>query len=71
MTPDEALEVVADEVTRAAMQEVIDNGLVDTYVDAAGRWARQHSEGPPDRTIRSAARPGNAVRCPQDACSSG
>lgn len=33
MTSDEALEVLADEVTRAAMQEVVDNGLWDTYVE--------------------------------------
>lgn len=34
MTSDEALDVVADEVTRVALREVIDNGLWDTYLDA-------------------------------------
>lgn len=33
MTTDEALEVVADEVTRAVLQEVLDNGLWDSYLE--------------------------------------
>jgi hypothetical protein len=33
MTPGEALEVVAEEVTCEVLREMIDNGLVATYVD--------------------------------------
>lgn len=60
MTPDEALEVVADEVTRAAMQEVIDNGLIDTHVNA--ELADGHGNALRDRLIaRFAARPDPAT----------
>ncbi len=34
MTPDEALAVIADEVVRSALEEVMDNGLWDSYLDA-------------------------------------
>ena len=41
MTKDEALGVVADEVTRAVLQEALDNGLWDAYLDV--ELADQHS----------------------------
>ena len=33
VTVEEAIRVVADRVTAAALQEVVDNGLWDTYID--------------------------------------
>lgn len=34
MTTDEALEVIVDEVTGEVLQEVLDNGLWDSYLEA-------------------------------------
>ena len=49
MTPGEALEVLADEVTCAAVREMIDNGLWDSYLDA--EWAGSSSTALRDRLL--------------------
>lgn len=60
MTTDEALEVVADEVTRAVLQEVLDNGLWDSYLEAD--LSDQNSTALRDRLRqKTAARPDPAT----------
>lgn len=39
MTPDEALDVLADEVICAAVREMVENGLWDSYLEAELRPA--------------------------------
>lgn len=66
MTTQEALEVLADEVTRAALQEVLDNGLWDAYVDGEltdqtstalrRRLERRISRGPHPSVVAEALR---------------
>lgn len=53
MRTDEALEVVVDEVTRAVLQEVLDNGLWDSYLEAD--LSDQNSTALRDRLRQKAA----------------